>query len=66
MTVERLCELWRILEMRDGCVYKTEFVEEVWTSEKVAPQGFTYVSLSTERDMELCKAGIRTMRVKEK
>jgi|LakMenE18May11ns_1017448.scaffolds.fasta_scaffold6863040_2 hypothetical protein len=63
MKVERLCELWRIVEMRNGAVYEMEFVKEVWTTEKVAPEGFLYATLSTNRGRELAESGIPTMRI---
>ena len=40
---ERLVQVWKITEMRDGCVFATEEVEVKWAPEdEVAPEGFIY------------------------
>lgn len=46
-------ELWRITEMREGAVFKTEYVRDVWVdwdgeSPIIPPEGYKYVSLSDD------------------
>lgn len=60
---EILRELWKITEMRDGCVYDTQFVKSIWLEvgddlkTPQAPDGYLYATPST-------KAGT-TIRVKK-
>jgi len=46
---EVLRELWKITEMRDGAVYKTEYVEDQWVTmgEDVDSEGYVYCVKST-------------------
>jgi hypothetical protein len=65
--VETLQELWRIVEMRNGCVFRTEYVEDVWVplGEKKAPDGFQYSPLSSSREQEMINNGLPTIRRKK-
>jgi hypothetical protein len=46
--MEVLLELHRIVEMRGGAVYRTEFVRRDWFPvNEEAPEGYLLVSLST-------------------
>jgi hypothetical protein len=39
--------LWKITEYRDGCVYKAEFVRDVWVDGKnrpLPPEGHLYAT----------------------
>lgn len=38
MAIEVLRELWRIVERRDGCVYRTEYVRDVWVLHGTPPE----------------------------
>lgn len=49
MKIQSLRELWKITEMRDGAVYRTEFVERVWTDlDARTPEGHIWVPLSSQ------------------
>lgn len=48
---ESLQELWRIVEMRDGAVYETEYIEDRWRGfgpgpkdREPAPEGYVWAS----------------------
>lgn len=48
MAVEVLYELHRVTEWRNGAIYKTEYVEDVWVPhDAVAPEGTLYVAKSS-------------------
>lgn len=45
--MEKFIEVWKITEMRNGSVYKTEFVENRWVPiDQKAPSGFIYAPIS--------------------
>jgi hypothetical protein len=56
---EILRQLWRITEMRDGSVYKTEYVEDVWIDWNgelpypVAPKGYVYGTIRNPKVMPI-------------
>jgi hypothetical protein len=60
-------QLYAITEYRDGCVYRTKFVKEVWVdvfSDEIIPAPNTQlVSLPSKRQLELGHKG--TMRLVE-
>jgi hypothetical protein len=69
--IEMLWEVWRITEWKDGCVFKTEYVESRWlpvgsVMKEMRPDGdenLTWVSLSTDKSKR--DRGMRTVRFEE-
>lgn len=62
--VESLVDLYRITEMRNGTIYRTEFVGRVWaTSDEVPPDGYQYVALSTA--WQMANPGQQTIRLRQ-
>lgn len=63
MVIESLQELHRITERRDGAVFKTEYVDDVWYAkgDELGPDDLI-VPLSTERSRKLELVGETTIR----
>lgn len=49
--LETLYEVWRIVEMRNGAVFKTEKVKEVWIPLNVDPTGKRDIAIREGGDM---------------
>jgi hypothetical protein len=57
---EQLVELWRITEYRDGAVFKTEYVEDVWIPlSGQPPAGYVHAPKSSNYTGQMFRQGRR-------
>jgi len=58
--IQKLMEVWQIVELRDGCIYKTRYTgKDEWVDagkEFSAPEGLQYVNKSTSYDGETIRS----------
>lgn len=63
MVNERLVELFVVTERRDGAIFKTKSVGEIWVEDGIQPHSDEiFAPLSTERAKQLLDAGEPTIR----
>jgi hypothetical protein len=56
--LQKIIEVWRITEWRDGSIWKTEYVEDRWVGiDEKPPAGFLFTPFSTGKSEEWNKAG---------